>query len=257
MSKLLYYDLRERIIRHAVVVLTNLFKKIPMELDLASLYSIKSFADNVKKHYKEINLLINNAGVAFPNKKRVETKDGFEVHFGVNHLGHFFLTNLLMELLAASSNSCSRVVIVTSSLHEKGVLNLNDLNSVRTATRYNLYANSKLANIYFAQELAKRVKSKNIRVYACCPGWIYTRLFRHSFKWYHYFLVAPVAFFFMRSPKQGAQTPIYCATEPDLEIETGLLYRDCMHYNSRVIFYDNVATKLWEETQNMINKIIK
>ncbi|XP_018564020.1 retinol dehydrogenase 11-like [Anoplophora glabripennis] len=230
---------------------------IPMELDLASLYSIKNFADKIKEHYQEINILINNAGVAFPNTKRVETKDGFEVHFGVNHLGTFYLTNLLLEPLSASSGNNARVVVVASSLHEKGVVNVNDLNSLRVTKKTNLYANSKLMNIYFAQELSRRIKSKKINVYACCPGWVYTALFRHSIKWYHYFLIAPVAFFFMRSPKQGVQTPVYCATEPELETETGLLYRDCKRYNSKVIFYDNIATKLWEESESMINKIIK
>ncbi|KAJ8979582.1 hypothetical protein NQ317_019157 [Molorchus minor] len=229
---------------------------IPMELDLASLYSVKKFAENIKKQYKEIHLLINNAGVSFPNNKRVETKDGFEVHFGVNHLGHFYLTNQLLELLS-NNKSASRVVIIASSLHERGEINLNDLNSLHAKKKSNLYANSKLMNIYFSQELAKRTKLKNIQVYSCCPGWVYTGLFRYSIKWYHYFIVAPIAFFFMRSPRQGAQTAIYCATEPALENETGLLYRDCNHYNSRVIFYDGIAEKLWEESENMINSVIK
>lgn len=182
-----------------------------MELDLASLHSVKKFANHVKKQFQEINILVNNAGVAFPNTKRVETKDGFEVHFGVNHLAHFYLTNLLLEpLSASSSDNNSRIVVVSSSLHEKGEVNLNDLNSLRLTKKTNLYANSKLINIYFAQELARRTKSKKINVYACCPGWVYTGLFRHSIKWYHYFLAAPVAFFFMRSPKQASF--LFCHT---------------------------------------------
>ncbi|KAJ8924957.1 hypothetical protein NQ315_001122 [Exocentrus adspersus] len=230
---------------------------VPMELDLASLYSIRDFCNRIKRRYKEINILINNAGVVFPNTKRVETKDGFEVHFGVNHLGHFYLTNLLLEQLSTLSGKKGRIVVVASSLHEKGEVNPNDLNALRASKKSNLYANSKLMNVYFAQELARRTEKRNVNVYACCPGWVYTGLFRHSVKWYHYFLITPVAFFFMRSPKQGAQTPVYCATEPDLENETGLLYRDCTHYNSRVIFYDNVASKLWEESENVINSVIK
>lgn len=173
-----------------------------MEIDLASLKSIRRFADEIKSKFKAIHLLINNAGVSYPKNKRVETQDGFEVHFGVNHLGHFYLTNLLLDLLSADTTSISRVVVVASSLHERGAIDLDDLNSLSDNSNKNLYANSKLANIYFAQELSRRVASKNIKVYACCPGWVYTGLFRHSLKWYHYFLMSPVALFFMRSPFQ-------------------------------------------------------
>ncbi|CAG9859354.1 unnamed protein product [Phyllotreta striolata] len=229
---------------------------IPMELDLGCLKSIEKFAENIKSKHHEIHLLINNAGVSYPNNRRLETSDNFEIHFGVNYLGHFFLTNLLLDNLAKASSKTakSRVVVLASSLHERGNIRLDDLNSIQTAHQSNLYANSKLANIYFASEFAQRAKDRNVNVYACCPGWVYTNLFRHTLSWYHFFLVAPVAFFFMRSAKQGAQTPLFCATEPELENESGLLYRDCKHYNSKVIFYDNVSTKLWMETENMINK---
>ncbi|VEN63196.1 unnamed protein product [Callosobruchus maculatus] len=226
---------------------------IPMELDLASLQSITKFSEEIKKQFPEVNILVNNAGVSFPNTKRIETEDGFEIHFGVNHLGHFYLTNLLLDVLTAGS---ARVVVVSSSLHEKGEINLDDLNSLSLTKKTNLYANSKLANVYFAQELAQRTKGK-INVYTCCPGWVYTNLFRHSIKWYHYFLILPVAFFFMRSPKQGAQTPLYCATEPDLEKETGLIYRDCKHYSSRAIFYSNIAAQLWEKSDEMIKEALQ
>ncbi|XP_072380775.1 retinol dehydrogenase 11-like isoform X1 [Diabrotica undecimpunctata] len=228
---------------------------VPMELDLSSLESIKSFTNEVKKNFNEIHILINNAGVHHPNTTRVETSDHFEIHFGVNYLGHFYLTNLLLEQLSLPSGK-SRVVVIASSLHERGEIHLDDLNSEKNTRRANLYANSKLANIYFAQELANRIKEKNINVYACCPGWVFTGLFRHTIRWYHFFVVAPVAFFFMRSPQQGAQTPIFCATDPELESETGLLYRDCKHYNSKVIFYENISKKLWSETESMINKAI-
>ncbi|KAG5887916.1 hypothetical protein JTB14_003013 [Gonioctena quinquepunctata] len=227
---------------------------IPMELDLSSLQSIKHFADEIKQTYHTIHLLINNAGVSYPKSKRIETSDGFEIHFGVNHLGHFYLTNLLLDLLSQDS---SRIVVVASTLHERGEINLNDLNSSQTTKKANLYANSKLANVYFARELARRTKPRNVKVYACCPGWVYTGLFRHSVRWYHYFFIAPMAFFFMRSPKQGAQTPVYCATEPALENETGLLYRDCKQYNSKAIFYDSIATQLWEKTEEMIENALE
>ncbi|CAH1155267.1 unnamed protein product [Phaedon cochleariae] len=227
---------------------------IPMEVNLASLKSIKNFAEEVNKNHEEINILVNNAGVSFPNSQRMLTEDKFEIHFGVNYLAHFYLTSLLLKLLSIAP---SRVIVVASSLHERGEINLSDLNHLHSTKKTNLYANSKLANVYFAQELARRIESNHVRVYACCPGWVYTGLFRHSLKWYHYILIAPVAFFFMRSAKQGAQTPIYCATESSIENETGLLYRDCKPYNSKAIFYDNVGIKLWEQSQQMINDATK
>lgn len=227
---------------------------IPMKLDLDSLSSIKEFSQLVKKNHSKIDILVNNAGVAYPRSQRLQTADGFEIHFGTNHLGHFYLTNLLEDLVVHAKG---RVVVVASSLHEKGKIDLKSIKNLEFEDGENLYANSKLANVYFAQELARRTKEKGIKVYALCPGWVYTGLFRHSFKWYHFILIAPVAFFYMRNSKQGAQTAIYCATEPSLENESGLLYRDCKNYNSKVIFYDRIARELWEESEKMIKSVVK
>lgn len=213
--------------------------------------SIKHFTEEVVRVYPRIHILVNNAGVAYPKGKLYKTLDGFEMHFGVNHLGHFYLTNLLLDTLKTSS---ARVVILSSSLHEKGKIDFDNLNAVCVKPNENLYANSKLANVYFCQQLSERVVGSGVNVYAVCPGWVYTNLFRHSLSWYHFILVAPVAFFFMRSPKQGAQTPIYCATDPQLDQETGLLYRDCKLYNSKVKFDEDVGKKLWEVSENMIKK---
>ncbi|XP_030762805.1 retinol dehydrogenase 11-like [Sitophilus oryzae] len=226
---------------------------IPMAIDLGSLESVKEFASLVRKSCSKIDIMINNAGVAYRRSDRLKTQDGFEIHFGVNHLGHFYLTLLLEDLVAKAKG---RIVVVTSSLLEKGKVDLNAIKKFNFEQKVNLYANSKLANVYFAQELARRTKDKEISVYAVCPGWVYTGLFRHSFRWYHYFF-APVAFLFMRSPKQGAQTVIYCATEPTLDQESGLIYRDCMLYNSRIIFFDKLARDLWSESENMISSVIK
>lgn len=169
-----------------------------MELNLASLKSVQMFAQEIHKKYHSINLLINNAGVAYPNDMYITTEDNFEIHFGVNYLGHFYLTKLLLDTLLKDSSS--RVVVVTSLLHEKGQIDVDDLNNIQKKKKTSMYANSKLACAYFTRELAKRQKS--LKVYACCPGWVYTGLFRHSKKWYHYIFFLPIAFFFMRTPYQ-------------------------------------------------------
>lgn len=226
---------------------------VPLELDLGCLKSVNTFAQLVKKDYHTIDILINNAGVAYPRAQRLQTVDGFEIHFGINHLGHFYLTKLLVDLVAKGQG---RVVVVASSLHEKGKLDLEAIRNLQFEDGENLYANSKLANVYFGRELARRTKDKGIKVYNICPGWVYTGLFRHSFKWYHFILVAPMAFIFMRSAKQGSETAIYCATEPSLHKESGQLYRDCKRYNSKAIFYEKLAEELWEESDKMIESVI-
>ncbi|XP_044760517.1 retinol dehydrogenase 11-like [Coccinella septempunctata] len=222
---------------------------IPMELDLASLKSIDNFVIKFKRQFDSLDILINNAGVSQQTKREL-TKDNLEIHFGVNYLGHFYLTNSLLDILEKSRPS--KVIIVSSKLHEKGHIHLDDLNSVTQSSK-SLYSNSKLANVFFCQELARRTLNKGIDIFAVCPGWVYTNLFRHYIKWYHYVLLSPIAFFFMRSAKQGAQTIVYCATEPGLQ--TGIIYRDCRMYESKYEFDPVVSTQLWTKSEEIIEKI--
>ncbi|XP_034934003.1 retinol dehydrogenase 12-like [Chelonus insularis] len=222
---------------------------IPMELDLASLASIKKFAEQVLRDFSEIHGLINNAGVYVPLKDHALTKDGFEIHFGVNHLGHFLLTNLLLDRLKLSAPS--RIVVVTSKLLESGVIDFSNLNSEKglpTKGRMNpAYCNSKLANAYFAVELAKRLENTGVNVYMVCPGFTYTGLFRHVKRsWFHYIIFSPVALLFLRTAYQGAQTVLHCATDASLSNESGLLYRDCKVYHSKKELKPEIASKLWD-----------
>ncbi|KAF7268579.1 hypothetical protein GWI33_018329 [Rhynchophorus ferrugineus] len=225
---------------------------IPMTIDLGSLRSVSEFAEIIKSRFDKIDILINNAGVAYQKYERLKTYDGIEIHFGINHLGHFYLTCLLQELVIAAKG---RIIVVTSSLHEKGKLNFNAIRNFDFPPGENLYADSKLANAYFAYELAKRLRNKRVVVYAVCPGWVYTGLFSHTFKWYH-IIFAPIALLFMRTAMQGSQTVIYCATEPSLSDQTALLYRDCKPYGTRTIFFDKVGQDLWTVSQDMINHVV-
>lgn len=172
-----------------------------MELDLACFKSIKNFIKEFNDTGYNLDILISNAGVSYPKEVFKNTEDGFEIQFGTNHLGHFLLTDLLIPKLKAAAPS--RVVIVSSSLHQKGHIYLEDLNLRDRTDRSGQYENSKLANYYFGKELAERVKKYDINVYTCCPGWVYTNLFRnYNVKWYHYILMAPIAYWFMRTPQQ-------------------------------------------------------
>ncbi|XP_057318741.1 retinol dehydrogenase 11-like [Microplitis mediator] len=228
---------------------------IPMQLDLASLASIRKFAQQVLDDFPEIHCLINNAGVYVPLRDRSMTRDGFEIHFGVNHLGHFLLTNLLLERLKVSAPS--RIVIVTSKLLESGTIDFSNLNGEKglpAKGRMNPgYCNSKLANAYFAKELARRLEGSGVNVYMVCPGFTYTGLFRNVKRsWFHYIIFSPVALLFLRTAHQGAQTVLHCATDASLSDETGLLYRDCKIYDSKKILKDDVAKNLWEVSASLV-----
>lgn len=136
------------------------------QLDLASLDSVRKFSREFHELEPELHILINNAGVmACP---RALTKDGFEMQLGTNHLGHFLLTNLLLDLLKAATPS--RVVVVSSILHRIGQINTNDLNSEKSYSKWFVYGQSKLANILFAQELAHRLEGTGITVNSLHPG---------------------------------------------------------------------------------------
>ncbi|XP_012232193.1 retinol dehydrogenase 12-like isoform X1 [Linepithema humile] len=222
---------------------------IPMELDLASFSSIREFANAVLRNFPKIHVLINNAGVYAPLKDRALTKDGFEIHFGVNHLGHFLLTNLLLDRLKQSAPS--RIVVVTSKLLESGIIDFENLNGERglpVKSRMNPgYCNSKLANAYFAAELAKRIENTGVNVYMVCPGFTYTGLFRNVKRsWFHYIIFSPVALMFLRTANQGAQTVLHCATESLLSEESGHLYRDCKLYVSKKDLDSETALRLWD-----------
>ncbi|MCC5945332.1 MAG: SDR family NAD(P)-dependent oxidoreductase [Bernardetiaceae bacterium] len=161
---------------------TTLQAKIDIKaMDLSSLESVKCFAKDVLSSYKHLDVLINNAGImACPYDK---TKDDFEIQMGTNHLGHFALTGLLMPLLEQTKNA--RIVATSSLGHRVGNINFDDINwEKRKYNSSQAYADSKLANLYFAYHLAEKLKAKNkdIKVTAAHPGWTRTDLQKHS--WY-------------------------------------------------------------------------
>jgi len=181
-----------------------------MKIDLADLSSIKNFADEINQKFDKLNLLINNAGVMIPPYSK--TKDGFELQFGTNHLGHFALTLQLLNLIKHTPNS--RIVNVASSAHKYGNINFDDINwENRKYKAWRAYGDSKIANLYFTKELAKRLVDKNILVTAAHPGWTATDLQRHSgfFEFTNKFFAMPT--------EQGALPSLRAAT--DENVNTG------------------------------------
>jgi NAD(P)-dependent dehydrogenase (short-subunit alcohol dehydrogenase family) len=149
-----------------------------LELDLADLDSVRSFADAVADAHDDLHTLCNNAGVmAVP---RSETADGFETQFGVNHLGHFALTGLLFDRLRATgtADAPARVVTMSSGIHERGRIDFDDLHGERSYDRWDAYAQSKLANLLFAYELDRRCRAAGAPVESlgAHPGYSATNL---------------------------------------------------------------------------------
>ncbi|XP_025837098.1 retinol dehydrogenase 13 isoform X2 [Agrilus planipennis] len=208
---------------------TGLGEIVVEELDLSSLKSIKTCAEKVKNNEDRINILVNNAGVMMCPLTR--TEDGFEMQFGTNHLGHFYLTLLLLPKIIKSAPA--RIVNVSSLAHNRGQMNFDDLNwEKRNYSAVGAYGQSKLANILFTKELARRLQERHISgvsVYSLHPGVIKTELGRHMNETYFLGVRQFLRLFsiFMKSPEQGAQTSIYCSVDERIKGQTGLYYKDC------------------------------
>lgn len=213
------------------------------KLDLASFNSIRDFAKDVTLAEDKINILINNAGVFGPPFSL--TEDGYETTFAVNHLGHFLLTNLLLEKLAASAPA--RIIIVSSKLYERAKMNFNNINSEEEYKGIAAYAQSKLANMLFSFELSKRLP-KGITVNSLHPGFVATDLPRHMLGSSLKQLLYPIfAFLFMRTPLQGAQTVVHLATSSDVEGVSGKYFGDCKEEKIKEHALDEKsALRLWQ-----------
>jgi len=160
-----------------------------------------------------------------------KTVDGFELQFGTNHLGHFLLTNLLLDRMKESAPS--RIVVVSALGHEWTYLNWDDLMSERDYEPWNVYKRTKLANVLFSNELARRLKGTGVTVNSLHPGVIYTDLgdnYVRSFGALSSLIVkllTPLRWYVMKTAREGAQTNIYCAVAEELDGVSGVYYSDC------------------------------
>lgn len=191
-----------------------------MKLDLASLESVRNFTQEFKESYQKLNVLINNAGVFC--MKREETKEGFELTMGVNHLGHFLLTHGLLPILEKTPEA--RIVNLSSDAHSSADLDLDDLHFKRRKySGIKAYGSSRLATVFFTQELAERLKEKDITVNSLHPGHVDTNmwdLWQAKRRWY-YSLLHGIIKLFLISAEEGAQTTIYLASSNEVKGITG------------------------------------
>ncbi|XP_005108305.1 retinol dehydrogenase 13 [Aplysia californica] len=216
------------------------------KLDLASFASIRAFAKLINSTESHVDILINNAGVMMCPK--MLTEDGLEMQIGVNHFGHFLLTQLLMDKLKASAPS--RIIFVSSLGHTLGKMNFEDLNSEKSYSKLNAYGQSKLANILCSREMARRLEGTGVTVNSLHPGTVSTELTRHLSFWNSSIFkvfAGPFQYILLKTPMQGAQTSITLAVDPRLEKVTGKYFSDCWEKRTaRQAEDDGAAKKLWE-----------
>ncbi|KAG9265173.1 dehydrogenase/reductase SDR family member 13-like [Astyanax mexicanus] len=223
-----------------------------MQLDLASLKSVRSFAETFLKTESRLDILINNAGVYLQGR----TEDGLGLMFEVNHLGHFLLTHLLLDRLKECGPS--RVVNVSSMLHQHGNLDFNVFNTHKEFGAgdslmdvMKVYSHSKLCNVLFTHELAKRLQGTNVTCYSLHPGVINTELTRHYSKVLK-MVLKPIIRLFSKDLEAGAQTTLYCAVQEGIEGLSGRYFSDCAVKEVQPKARDNaVAKKLWELSEKL------
>ncbi|KAH9505182.1 Retinol dehydrogenase 13 [Bulinus truncatus] len=215
------------------------------KLDLASFDSVRAFCKNINATERRVDILINNAGVMMCPK--MLTEDGLEMQLGVNHFGHFLLTNLLLDKLKTSTPS--RIIIVSSLAHKQGKINFDDLNSAKSYDKRAAYGQSKLANLLHQRELVKRLEGTGVTVNSLHPGIVDTNLGRHlSFTQsaFSSVILFPIKFILMKTPIQGAQTTLRLALDPSLETVTGKYFSDCQEkMPAEQALDDEAAKRLW------------
>ncbi|MBX3182523.1 MAG: SDR family oxidoreductase [Polyangiaceae bacterium] len=217
-----------------------------LELDLAELSAVRRAADELLREHPSVDLLINNAGLA---GQRGETKDGFELAFGVNHLGHYLFTRLVLD--AVSASPAPRIVHVSSNSHysAKGI----DFEAVRrptkTVTGLKEYGVSKLCNVLFSAELTRVLgKDSPIKNYSLHPGAVASDVWRRI-PW----PVRPIMKRFMLTNEEGARTTLHCATSSEAASQTGLYYDDCkVRRPSRAAQDEALAAELWAKSAEWV-----
>lgn len=226
-----------------------------VDLDLADLDSVSTCAKEILDRFDRLDVLINNAGLQL--KERTLTKQGFEYTFGVNHLGHFLLTDLLLDRIRTSAPA--RIVNLSSVGHNfaRGGLPWDDLqHDVTRYTANGAYCESKLANILFTRELARRLPPDEVTANAVHPGAVRSEFgsSEDMGRWYGAFMKAGGPF--LISAKSGARTSIYLASSPEVTGKTGGYYVRCkLHPGSKASRDHDAAARLWRVSEELLASV--
>ncbi len=215
-----------------------------MICDLGSQKSIEQFANEFKQHYDRLDVLVNNAGVLM--RERSLNEDGIESTFAINHLGYFLLTNLLLDVLTRGG-ATARIVNVASTAHKYGKIDIGGWVIGRDYSAFGAYANSKLANVLFTYELARRLEGTGVTANCLHPGAVGTNLYRGLPK-----LLQALIMLVTMGPERGARTSIYLAGSPEVEAVSGKYFARRREEKSSDASYDrNAARQLWEVSEDL------
>jgi NAD(P)-dependent dehydrogenase (short-subunit alcohol dehydrogenase family) len=212
--------------------------------DLSSQQSIRNLVKEFVGRHDRLNVLINNAGVSLP--KRQETADGLDTVFATNHLGPFLLTNLLLPLLTAGAPA--RIVTVSSGAQAMGKIDFDDLQSVRSYNEIRVYNQSKLANVVFTYELARRIAGTGVTANAVEPGFVKTNLkvpFPFS------------VFSFMRGKAaDGAKPTVFLGSSPEVEGVNGKFFnsKGTATKSSKISYDGGMASRLWQVSEELTGR---
>lgn len=215
--------------------------------DLSSQREVRRLALEVREQLPRLDVLLNNAGAIFLSRQT--SVDGIEMTFALNHLGYFLLTTLLLDLLEASAPA--RIINVSSSSHySTGNFRLDDLPRPGNGRSYQAYGRSKLCNVLFTYELARRLEGSGVTVNALHPGLVRTRIARNNG------ILGRVANLFIGvrgvNATKGAETLVYLASSPDVETVTGKFFIDCRAMPSSQLSYDaDLAADLWDLSERL------
>jgi retinol dehydrogenase 14 len=219
-----------------------------MRCDFGSLSDVRALAAEVIATCPRLDVLVNNAGTVVA--RRELTEDGFERTFAVNHLAPFLLTNLLLDLLRRSTPA--RVVVVASAAHRGAALPFDNLQFEHGGYRLmRAYSRSKLANVLFTRELARRLAGTGVTANCLHPGAVATNIWSHASRYVQPLLA--VAKLFMITPEQGADTIVYLAANPAVEGQTGGYYERNRRVSPSAIGQDDAAAKeLWTRSAALV-----
>jgi NAD(P)-dependent dehydrogenase (short-subunit alcohol dehydrogenase family) len=232
--------------QQAIIAQTGNTKVDLLLADLSSQQSIRQLANTIQQKYNRLDVLVNNAGAMFASRQ--VTVDGLEMTFALNHMNYFLLTNLLLDLLKASAPS--RIVNVSSEAHRGTQLDFADLQHEKSFPGFGVYGQSKLANIYFTYELARRLEGTGVTANALHPGFVATNFAKNNGLMYR------VGMVFMRpfamNDQKGAETQIYLASSPEVEGVTGKYFNKKKAVPSSNVSYDVAAAqRLWSTSESL------
>jgi NAD(P)-dependent dehydrogenase (short-subunit alcohol dehydrogenase family) len=222
--------------------------------DLSAVAEVRRLAEEVQARWPRLHVLVNNAGAIFATRQ--ESVDGIEMTWALNHLSYFLLTGLLLEALKAGGQPgrSARIVNVASGAHRRARLNFDDLESRRGYFSYGAYGQSKLANILFTRELARRLAGSEVTANAMHPGLVHTGFGGNNRQWIWrlvYFCLNRMA----QTPEQGAETAVFLAASRQVEGVTGQYFVACKPAATSAAAQDETAARrLWAESERTVKQ---